>query len=43
MKIENKVIIDRLLEEYKDDPEVLEEIKGLADGQTNRENSISYQ
>lgn len=26
MKIENKVIIDRLLEEYKDDPEALEEI-----------------
>ena len=27
MKIENKVIIDKLLEEYKDDPEVLEEIE----------------
>jgi len=27
MKIENKVIIDRLLEEYKDDPEALEEIE----------------
>ena len=27
MKTENKVIIDRLLEEYKDDPEVLEEIE----------------
>ena len=27
MKTENKVIIDRLLEEYKDDPEALEEIE----------------
>ena len=26
MRIENKVIIDRLLKKYKDDPEALEEI-----------------